>query len=54
LTLMAFLLLFAVLGRMNELLEKRLLFKPICGSPDRCPKREYTADTVEKAFFGLC
>jgi len=37
---MAFLLLFAVLGRMNELLEKRLLFKPICGSPDRCPKRE--------------
>ena len=25
---------------MNELLEKRLLFKPICGSPDRCPKRD--------------
>jgi hypothetical protein len=49
---MAFLLWFAVLGRMNELLGKRLPFKPATGLPDKCPKREWCASHLRKGYIG--
>jgi len=39
---MAFLLLFAVRDGTNELLGKRLFFKPDLGWMVKCPKREYS------------
>ncbi|MBT4815210.1 MAG: hypothetical protein HON70_05900 [Lentisphaerae bacterium] len=44
---MAFLLLFAVRDGTNELLGKRLFFKPDLGWMVKCPKREITSTIAE-------